>query len=261
MGLSEKQIRFFYHRGYLPVEDQFSSAYISRLIQRIEALCEDWRGDAAREVGILHEREAWGGITPSKETVGSMANIAASESLFRDHAADPDLIRMVSDLIGEPVRLFSDRIVLKPPRFGSEKPFHQDNAYFQVQPEDALVTCWCALDDATLENGCLHYFPGSHIKGTIDHERIPKTPHLVPKGIDPNGSVSVPIRSGGVIFHHGLTIHTSGPNRSDRWRRAYICHYVRTDAVSPLKPGYPVGVKRIEAPGPCASVASSRVAI
>ncbi len=246
LRLSEEQIGFFYHRGYLPVEDQFSSAHTSRLTQRIEELCEDWRGDAAREVGILHEREvlaSLGRITPSNETVGSMANIAASESLFRDHAADPDLIRMVSDLIGEPVRLFSDRIVLKPPRLGSEKPFHQDNAYFHVLPEDAFITCWCALDDATLENGCLHYFPGSHTKGTIDHEKIPKTPHLVPRGIDPKGCVPVSIRSGGVIFHHGLTIHTSGPNRSERWRRAYICHYVRTDAEYPLKPGYPVDVK------------------
>lgn len=243
MRLSEAQKQFYAENGYLAVEGVFSPEHVTALARRFEELCADWQGEAAKRVGIAQEAEVargQAGVSATSRTLRSMSRIAAHEPLFRAHATDPGFVDIVADLIGEPLSLYVDQAMLKPPRYGSEKPPHQDNAYFKIKPDDAVITCWCALDDATVENGCMHYFPGSHRRGVVEHEKIPDTPHLVPKGVDLKAAVAVPIRAGGVIFHHGLTLHTSPPNRSDRWRRAYICHYVRSDAeMNALRPDSP----------------------
>ena len=61
------------------------------------------------------------------------------------------------------------------------------------------------------------------------------TPHLVPDAFDPAQAVAVPVPAGAVIFHHACTLHYSPANQTDRWRRAFVCHYVRTDARMPGK--------------------------
>ncbi len=243
MRLSEAQKQFYAENGYLAVEGVFSPGHVAALVGRFEELCADWQGEAARRVGAMQEPEVVkgeAGVETTDRTVRSMSRIAAHEPLFHAHATDSGFVDLVADLIGAPISLYVDQAMLKPPHYGSEKPPHQDNAYFKIQPDDAVITCWGALDDATVENGCMHYFPGSHRWGVVEHEKIPDTPHLVPKGVDLKAAVAVPIRAGGVIFHHGLTLHTSPPNRSDRWRRAYICHYVRSDAeMNALRPDSP----------------------
>ncbi|MBI3923645.1 MAG: phytanoyl-CoA dioxygenase family protein, partial [Armatimonadetes bacterium] len=110
---------------------------------------------------------------------------------------------------------------------------HQDNAYFRVSPADHVITCWCALDDATVENGCMFYIPGSHRLGLVDHKAVENTPHLIPPEFQEDKAVAVPIRTGGCIFHHSLVLHKSPPNRTASWRRAFVCHYVRSDAEMP----------------------------
>ncbi len=243
MRLSQAQKQFYRENGFLAVEDVFPQDHVTALRGRFEALCADWQGEAAKKVGAMQEAEVAkgeAGVAPTDRTIRGMSRIAAHEPLFMRHATDAGFIDIVADLIGEPISLYVDQALLKPPRHGSEKPPHQDNAYFKVRPDDAVITCWCALDDATVENGCMHYYAGSHRLGVVDHEKIPNTPHLVPKTEGLGEPVAVPIRAGGVIFHHGLSVHSSPPNRSDRWRRAYICHYARSDAeMTALRPDSP----------------------
>ena len=163
MRLSEPQKRFYAENGYLAVEGVFSPDHVLALRTRFEALCADWQGEAANRVGAMQEAEVvkgQAGVASTDQTIRSMSRIAAHEPLFHDHATDPGFIDIVADLIGEPISLYVDQAMLKPPRHGSEKPPHQDNAYFKIRPADAVITCWCALDDATVENGCMHYYPG-----------------------------------------------------------------------------------------------------
>jgi ectoine hydroxylase-related dioxygenase (phytanoyl-CoA dioxygenase family) len=162
--------------------------------------------------------------------VRGFSELADHEPIFRRHALHPYLLDIVADLIGTPFSVSETQSLLKPPSIGSPKPPHQDNAYLQVEPPDALVTGWCALDDATIENGCMRYVPGSHRLGMISHTWLSGTTHQVPSGVDEGQCVAVPVKAGAVIFHHSLTLHCSGENRSTNWRRAMICHYVRDDA-------------------------------
>ena len=97
--------------------------------------------------------------------------------VFRNFALDIRLRDILRRIIGEEPLLKSDQLFMKPPRFGSEKPYHQDNFYFRCTPGDHVVTAWIALDDVDEENGCLRYISGSHKKGIIGHVEVPGQPY------------------------------------------------------------------------------------
>ena len=235
MRLSNEQKAFYADHGYLAVENVIPEPVIDAMRDRLDQLCQEWDSEPAKRVGVVQEADLAGSATMQQtaQTVRKFYKLVHHEPLFRVHATSKLLVDMVADLIGRPICLYDDQALLKPPMVGSKKEPHQDNAYFQVEPADAVITCWCALDDATLDNGCMYYFPGAHKRGLVEHESIPGTPHLVPKGLDENEAVAVPIRAGGLIFHHALALHFSPTNKSDRWRRAFVCHYARSDARMP----------------------------
>ncbi len=226
----------YWENGFLAVENLIASEQVRAMRERIEWLCENWQSDAAKQVGVQQESES-GSATglQSSQTVRKFSFLCQHEPVFRDHAVNAGIADIVCDLIGAPLSLYADQALLKPPLHGSEKPPHQDNAYFLVIPADHVITCWCALDDATVENGCMHYIPGSHRLGMVDHAKIENTPHLIPPEFRKDRAVAVPIKAGGCVFHHSLTLHMSPPNQTANWRRAFVCHYVRTDATMPAR--------------------------
>jgi len=150
---------------------------------------------------------------------------------FRAFVHDPRLVDLVRRFIGGEPLLMMDQIFMKPPRHGSKKPYHQDNAYFKCEPADQLVTAWIALDDVNEENGCLRYIDGSHKGEILDH--IPAPGHEYDRSPDPAAidlsreSLAI-VSKGSVVFHHVNTLHTSHENRSDRWRRGFATHWVTT---------------------------------
>ena len=151
-------------------------------------------------------------------------------SAFRELVLDKRLTTLLSELLGGKCPLLKgDQILMKPPRFGSAKPYHQDNFYFRIHPADHCMTAWIALDDVDEANGCLRYIEGSHKEPLLPHEPLPGEPYnLVPKAelIDFSKEVLAPVGKGGVVFHHSRTLHTSYRNESDRWRRGYATHWV-----------------------------------
>ncbi|MBI2195251.1 MAG: phytanoyl-CoA dioxygenase family protein [Planctomycetes bacterium] len=157
------------------------------------------------------------------------------ESAFRAFVLDPRLLRLLEDLIGGKPLLVTDQIFMKPPRFGSSKPYHQDNFYFQCKPADKVVTAWIALDDVEAANGCLRYIDGSHRGPLLPHAPVPgETYNLVPPPelIDLSRESLAPVRKGGVVFHHSMALHTSHRNESDRWRRGYATHWATAEVTS-----------------------------
>jgi phytanoyl-CoA hydroxylase len=237
MRLTEEQRRFYGDSGYVAIDNVASTDSVRAMRDRIEELCAAWDTDAARRLGMQQEAAIDGAVTDdeTQATVRKLSGLVDHEPVFARHALSDALLDLVEDIIGAPMCLYADQALLKPPRVGSEKMPHQDNAYFKIDPPDAVVTTWCALDDATLENGCMHYIPGSHRAGAVGHAAVDGTPHLVPQGFERDEAVAAPIAAGGVIFHHSQSLHFSPVNRSTAWRRAFACHYVRADAGMPGK--------------------------
>jgi phytanoyl-CoA hydroxylase len=131
------------------------------------------------------------------------------------------------DLVGPQARVYWDQAVYKHPEPDREFPWHQDNGYAFVEPQNYL-TCWVPLTPATADNGCPWVAPGWHRRGTLAH-------HVTAVGLqcfdDPTDAVAVEAEPGDIVVFSSLTPHRTGPNRTDEVRKAYICQYAPPGAV------------------------------
>ena len=139
-------------------------------------------------------------------------------------ATHPRLMRLVDQLLGPGHRLVQDMALLKPPFRGSEKPWHQDTAYFDWTPLDGILGTWLALDPATVENGCMQIIPGSHRLGPAAHFHL-RDCQIADGRVRVEQAVVVPLAPGGVLFFSGLLHHGTPPNTSAARRRALQFHY------------------------------------
>jgi ectoine hydroxylase-related dioxygenase (phytanoyl-CoA dioxygenase family) len=166
-------------------------------------------------------------LADGTRAIRNLFRIDRHAPFFRELAREPGLLKLVGRLVhGEPLAVGVETFS-KPAYVGSVVPYHQDNAYFNLEPPDSL-TCWIALDDSTPENGCVYYARGSH-----HHLR----PHQA-SGVKGNSlrmserpsagefeEVAGILPRGGAILHHCLLMHRSEPNRSARSRRGLLYVY------------------------------------
>lgn len=224
MSLSSSQIETYRHTGHLTVPGVFSTAEMDALIADAHA----WAAETI--AGMSASERAWylerGGL-PRK-----LDNPVFHRPAFRRIAGHPALVAAVEQLVGKGVKVPFSQIFFKPPEVGGPKPVHQDNFYFGCDDPDGLVTAWIAMDDATVENGCLFFGEGTNRGPIYPHVAPPGRPfdlQLSPEEAGRHPMTPAPVPKGGVSFHHGNTLHQSSDNRSTRWRRAVAIHYVRND--------------------------------
>lgn len=148
----------------------------------------------------------------------------ASPWFDRLSTAHPRIRGVVESLVGRNPILFQDMALVKPPFIGTEKPWHQDNAYFAVTPLEAVIGVWIALDDATVENGCMHVLPGEHKLGPRKHHHD-RDCEIIPNRLNPANAVPVELPAGGAMFFAGMLPHQTPPNSSPHRRRALQFHY------------------------------------
>ncbi|MEU2307739.1 phytanoyl-CoA dioxygenase family protein [Streptomyces misionensis] len=150
---------------------------------------------------------------------------------FERASANPRLLDHVEALIGPDILFHYSKLHLKAPRVGSVVDWHQDFAYYPHTNTD-LVTALLYLDDTTSENSALQAIPGSHLRGLADHYVDGFFRGKVAGADAPDASLAVSLEApaGSVIFIHPLLLHYSSPNRSDRYRRAFLPAYRAADA-------------------------------
>ncbi|HET6950454.1 MAG TPA: phytanoyl-CoA dioxygenase family protein, partial [Acidimicrobiales bacterium] len=142
-------------------------------------------------------------------------------------ARDRFFAGVCADLIGPDVNLYWDQAVYKKPEKPRRFPWHQDNGYAYVEPQQYL-TCWVALTDATLANGCPQVAPGRHRAGTLAHTYVDPLGYecFTEPGVVAAGEVA----AGGVVVFSSLTPHLTGPNLTQEVRKAYILQYAPVGA-------------------------------
>src|ERR1044072_119689 len=116
-------------------------------------------------------------------------------------------------------------MIFKPAQIGAETPWHQDQAYWDPEYDYNSMSVWIPLQQATVENGCMWFVPGSHRLDIHTHQSIggdTRIHGLEALGADVSSAVACPLPAGGATFHHCKTLHYTGPNQSDTPRRAYI---------------------------------------
>ncbi len=162
------------------------------------------------------------------DTVSIAVHLVKRSPRLRDFCAGPLFADLCHDLIGPDARLYWDQAVYKQPHGAEPVLWHQDNGYTYVEPQ-AYLTCWIALTDATLENGCVWVVPRLHRHGTLAHR---DTPIGFQCFEDPEGAVPVPVRAGSTVVFTSLTPHATGLNTTDDVRKAYIVQYAPDGAVA-----------------------------
>jgi phytanoyl-CoA hydroxylase len=225
--LTEAQAQEFRERGFLYAGRVMSDEQADALRARLEDVMEG-RSRAVPEA----KRNLLAG---EERVVIQVVNIWEADDLFYEHLFNPTVCEMVAQAMGADVlRVWHDQVQYKPPKIGGPTRWHQDHPYWPIiQPAD-LVSAWVALDDATVENGCMWMVPRSHkwgphkggTIGTREEDFAPDyDPALVPAGetITP---VPVEVPKGHCALHHCLTWHGSPNNDSARGRPAIAVHYM-----------------------------------
>jgi ectoine hydroxylase-related dioxygenase (phytanoyl-CoA dioxygenase family) len=164
----------------------------------------------------------------SVDTVSITVHMAPRSERLTAFCSDEVFADLCHDLIGPNARLYWEQAVYKQPQGTEPILWHQDNGYTYVEPQ-AYLTCWVALTDATLDNGCVWVLPGVHRTGTLAH-RDTKIGYQCCE--DPEGAVAVPVKAGDVVVFSSLTPHSTGYNTTDDVRKAYILQYAPDGAVA-----------------------------
>lgn len=124
-------------------------------------------------------------------------------------------------LLGKDLEIDFDMFINKAPFSDAPAPWHQDCAYRIEMPDKRAVSAWMPLDEAHLDNGCMWYVPGSHLKPMRKHASTAKNGALICEGNEAE-AVSIPLKPGSCVFHHGATVHYSWGNTTGTNRRAMI---------------------------------------
>lgn len=137
----------------------------------------------------------------------------------------PRLRALLEAVLGEGCALYSSMALCKPAAIGSEKPWHQDLAYFAVNRLDGVCGVWIALDRAVVANGCMHVIPGGHRTGPRRHYWSKVDCEITTEEVNPADAVAIELPPGGLMIFDGLLPHETPANRSDLRRRALQFHY------------------------------------
>jgi ectoine hydroxylase-related dioxygenase (phytanoyl-CoA dioxygenase family) len=213
--LSSDQIEAFDRDGFIVVENAFTPRELAEVEAAIDPI------EAAHEKFVSEEQGGSFRLTHSG-AITFTAHIVTKSGVLRDFAAHRAIRDICHDLIGGTVRLYWDQSVYKKTGKKQEFPWHQDNGYTFIEPQQYL-TFWIPLVDVDEENGCPWIVPGLHREGTLDHWRTP----IGLKCLDEaDNAVAVPAKKGDIILFSSLAPHRTGPNlRDGTVRKAYILQY------------------------------------
>jgi phytanoyl-CoA hydroxylase len=268
--LNREQIESYQRDGFLVLPDFASATACAELRDRANQLVDEWEPTGDRTVFTTDQQER----VSNHEFLSSGATtwcffeqeaFAEDGSLRQDkrlsinkighamHDLDPvferftytrQLAEVAADLGLDDALVLQSMYIFKQPGIGGEVGCHQDATFLYTEPM-TVTGFWFAIEDATLENGCLWAAPGGHRQGGLrqifkrtgmmtDHdgtvfERLDDTPLPRP----PDELVPLEVPAGTLVVLHGLLPHWSGPNRSSQSRHAYSVHCISASA------GYP----------------------
>ena len=237
-AITNEQVAQFQADGYLDIPKILNEAEVDQLRERTKQIAEGRINDFPA-ASIEYE--------PGKEGLRELSAVrklnrcASNDALFQEFASHQHILDVIESLLGPDITLFDSQVFMKPPG-GIEKPYHQDSAYFSIMPM-SLITCWIALDEVTLKNGCLWVIPGSHLLGLLPHSEPwmvgDRQDMQVPQSaFDASRATPILMSPGDCSLHHSLILHRSLPNETQTSRRGVAFHYMSSTSrwTNPEKP-------------------------
>ena len=225
MALTSSQKREYEQDGFLLVEELLTEAEVEALRARAQEIGSgklkhvppEWLRE---EPGIQAEQD---GGPIGMDRLRKLEFLAWYDDVYLSLAKHPKILAVVEELLEtRDLKLLADEMFMKPPVHGSAKEYHQDATSWPWLIPHTWVTAWVALDDVTLENGALQMVTGSHKLGMVPADCVEKleTDDVLAQ------EVTVPVKAGGCIFLHSLSLHATAANLTQKRRRAHAMRYI-----------------------------------
>ena len=221
--LSTEEIAHYRREGWVVPRHRLAPARVSEMVQALERLLADNPGVRPEKLVSAHiEGDNGEGVRGSRA--------------FLDLARDPEIVELVSGVLGEDVILWGCHVFCKPAVEGYETPWHQDGHYWPIRPL-ANCTVWVALEPSTVENGCLRVIPRSHAEKRL-HEHLHEertdltlNQRMAEGTFDEAAAVDIELEPGQMSLHDVYMIHGARANTSGRRRTGVALRYMPSTSV------------------------------
>src|SRR5579862_719331 len=228
--LSDEQIASYQSNGFVIIEDFLYSEELANWRDAVMQAVKQRAGIKIPGKNILVGGDD--GINEDADYYGKvfdqLLNLWQTDSQMKRLMTDRRIGRMAARLSGAGgIRIWHDQALFKRP-WANPTAWHLDTPFWSFSDRKA-ISIWLALDDATLENGCLYFIAGSQKTTGFDRIAIGKNMDGIfetyPQLLN-SKSVAAPMRAGSCSFHNGLTVHGAGANMTNGWRRAMTCTFM-----------------------------------
>ncbi len=218
MYLTFQDVLNYQRDGYVMVRNLFSKEEVNRLIEEVES-------------GARVSQTTRGSLDQS----GKAAKLAIwhelGDDIWASASTNQRIVNNVRILMGQEISFFHGKVMLKEAKSGGAWEWHQDYGYWYNQGffYPHMISAFVALDEATVENGCLNVLKGSHELGRLEHGNVGGQTGADPLRIkqieEKLEMVQCEMSPGSVLFFHSNLLHSSAANDSDHHRRSFIMCY------------------------------------
>lgn len=242
--ITDDMAAFYRENGYLIVENAMSTAEVEELRREAASICRGERGEIRN--GFQHSPDENDDEVISRYLCIHFPH-KISEIMTRA-LAHPTIVDVLTKVISPNVKCMQSMLFIK----SAGKPgqaWHQDEDYIPTR-DRSLAGGWMALDDATVENGCLWVIPGSHKPGILwpqakqNDERFDCTDESYGFPYRDEDAIPVEVKAGAIVFFNGYLLHRSLPNNAKTgYRRVLVNHYMSAESFLPwygFKEGMPL---------------------
>lgn len=227
---------FYREHGYLVVPDALSLDELDELRAEALSICRGERGEVGGfEPGVPGESDE--AVLRRYLCIHFPHKISA---VMTKYLATPRMVEVLTQVVGPDVKCMQSMLFVK----ATGKPgqaWHQDEDFIPTR-DRSLVGGWIAMDDATVENGCLWLIPGSHKPGVLwpleqqNDPRFDCTDEATGFPYRDADAVPVEVKAGTIVFFNGYLLHRSLPNRAQAgFRRVLVNHYMSAASLLPWR--------------------------
>lgn len=227
-SIDDSALARYHEQGFLAVNNAFTAAEVQDGINGLVDLIAEKNPDFSIIQFHGAVRERLGSLTLEErlDNVRKIGQFTDYDQRLKDIAFHPGLLRVVERILGAKAELYQSMALIKPPH-GREKPWHQDHAYFDLTLDTKVVGVWIALDEATVDNGCMRVLPGWHRRGTFPHFMVRDWQLCDDQSKDfKTTCVAVPLKPGGCLIFDSFLPHGTPSNHSQLRRKALQYHYL-----------------------------------
>jgi ectoine hydroxylase-related dioxygenase (phytanoyl-CoA dioxygenase family) len=214
--ITEKNVADFKELGYFVTPPAFNPLELAEVTSEFRRLWNDFIAEAEKKGN--QEEVAW---AKNRAFIGQTHTRSQTVARF---AKSPVYLEACAKFLGPDADLYYNQAVIKGADKGKHFGWHQDNGYLVTKPLE-YITCWTAIGDANLQNGCIWVLPKSHKLGLLPHPWNEKDKSRDCDPGDESGAIPVEMKAGQVAIFSSLLLHKSGPNTSNAPRFGYVPQY------------------------------------